>query len=103
MSIGVLAAIAYGILSAIGGIIGYMQARSQVSLISGLVSGVLLLAGGIAQQQGLNWGLPLATIVTLVLIAVFVMRLGKTRKFMPAGLMVIAGVAALIALVAQMR
>lgn len=103
MSIGVLAAIAYGILAAIGGIIGYMQARSQVSLISGLVSGVLLLAGGIAQQQGLSWGLPLATIVTLVLIAVFVMRFVKTRKFMPAGLMVIAGIAALIALIAQTR
>jgi uncharacterized membrane protein (UPF0136 family) len=41
----------------------------------------------------------LATIVAIVLVAVFAVRLSKTRKFMPAGLMVLAGVLTLLSLV----
>ena len=93
------AAIAYGIVALVGGIIGYLQARSQQSLISGTVSGILLLVAGIANALGHGWGTPLATAVTAVLIVVFVLRFQKTRKFMPAGLMVILGVLALLALV----
>jgi uncharacterized membrane protein (UPF0136 family) len=93
------AAIAYGLVALVGGIIGYLQARSQQSLISGTVSGILLLVAGIANALDQEWGTPLATIVTAVLIVVFVLRFQKTRKFMPAGLMVILGVLALLALV----
>ncbi len=95
MSLESLAPIIYGLLAIIGGILGYTKARSQASLISGIVSGVLLLVGGIAHQQGVVWGLPLAAIVSLILVIVFVIRFAKTRKFMPAGLMVIAGVGTL--------
>ncbi|PSP19052.1 MAG: hypothetical protein BRC58_02000 [Cyanobacteria bacterium QS_8_64_29] len=93
------AAIAYGLVALVGGIIGYLQARSQQSLISGTVSGILLLVAGIANALDQEWGTPLATVVTAVLIVVFVLRFQKTRKFMPAGLMVILGVLALLALV----
>jgi uncharacterized membrane protein (UPF0136 family) len=99
--IGTIAAIAYGILALVGGIIGYIQVKSKMSLISGVISGVLLIVGGMAQLQGMTWGSTLAAIVTAVLIVVFVMRLTKTRKFMPAGLMAIAGVFALSALLAD--
>ena len=96
--IGTIAAIAYGILALVGGIIGYVQVKSKMSLISGVISGILLIVSGIAQLQGMTWGGTLAAIVTAVLIVVFVMRLTKTRKFMPAGLMAIAGIFALSAL-----
>jgi uncharacterized membrane protein (UPF0136 family) len=92
----IIAAIAYGILSIIGGIIGYAQAQSKASLISGSISGALLILGGILAQSGISGGLWLAAIVSIALIIVFIVRLSKTRKFMPAGLMIIAGVAALI-------
>lgn len=96
MNLAIVAAIAYGILSIVGGIIGYAQAQSKVSLISGSISGVLLILGGIlALTSGLA-GLWLAAIVTVVLVIVFAVRLFKTRKFMPAGLMIIAGIIALI-------
>jgi uncharacterized membrane protein (UPF0136 family) len=95
MDLTTAAAIAYGILAGIGGILGYTKARSQASLISGLVSGVLLIISGIAHQQGATWGTVLAVVVTIALIITFVIRFFKTRKFMPAGLMVIAGVIAL--------
>ncbi|PZO41785.1 MAG: hypothetical protein DCF17_10230, partial [Shackletoniella antarctica] len=52
MPTGALCAIAYAALSAIGGLIGYAQARSQVSLVSGLVSAALLLTGAWLWQAG---------------------------------------------------
>ncbi|NJO39151.1 MAG: hypothetical protein HC769_08565 [Cyanobacteria bacterium CRU_2_1] len=94
--LGTIAAIAYGILAIVGGVFGYAKAKSKPSLISGLASGILLVIGGIGQQQGTSWGLWLSVIVAVVLIIVFAIRLAKTRKFMPAGLMLIAGIAALI-------
>jgi uncharacterized membrane protein (UPF0136 family) len=100
MNLATVAAIGYGILAVVGGIWGYTKAGSQTSLTSGLISGTLLIVGGFAHQQNLNWGLPLSLGVTLLLIVVFVIRLTKTRKFMPAGLMVVAGVLALLGLTA---
>lgn len=99
MSAGAIAAIAYGLLAFVGGIVGYTKAKSKPSLISGTVSGVLLIMAGIVSSLGLGWGVSLAAIITAVLVIVFVVRLLKTRKFMPAGIMIIAGVAALIVMV----
>ncbi|WP_416673525.1 TMEM14 family protein [Egbenema bharatensis] len=98
MGIRALAAIIYGILSLVGGIIGYAQARSLPSLVAGIISGVLLIIGAIAHQQGAAWGLTLAIVVTIALVITFAVRFWKTRKFMPAGFMCLAGIVALIAM-----
>ena len=100
MSLGIIIALIYGILAVVGGIIGYLKARSLPSLISGIVSGLLLIIGALRAAQGIMSGLWLAKIVALVLVIVFIIRLVKTKKFMPAGLMVIGGVATLIGLFA---
>ena len=102
MNPGVVAAIAYGILAIVGGIIGYVQAKSKASLISGIISGLLLVTAGVMQLQGQGLGLILAIVVTIALIIVFAIRLAKTRKFMPAGLMTALGVAALVVMLKQM-
>ncbi len=39
----IIATLAYGIVSLVGGLIGYFKAGSKVSLISGGISGILLL------------------------------------------------------------
>ena len=96
MSLGLIIALIYGILAIVGGIIGYLTARSKPSLISGIVSGLLLLIGVLRAAQGIASGLWVVKIVTLVLVVVFIIRLIKTKKFMPAGLMEIGGVATLI-------
>ncbi|MEH2419000.1 TMEM14 family protein [Nostoc sp.] len=102
MNLSIIAAFAYGILAIVGGIIGYIQARSRVSLLSGTISGLLLIIGAFFQLQGQTWGSILAVLVTSVLVVVFTIRLVKTRKFMPAGLMTILGMLALGVMVKQM-
>jgi uncharacterized membrane protein (UPF0136 family) len=101
MNLGAISSFAYGILAIIGGIIGYIQATSKVSLISGTGFGLLLLLSSFLQFQGQAWGLILAVVVTSVLVVFFAVRLAKTRKFMPAGLMIILGVVALAMMVNQ--
>lgn len=91
MSLGVIAAIAYGLLAIIGGIVGYTKAKSQISLFAGCGTGILLILGGILQIQGLTWGLIFSIVMSVFLIITFISRLLKTRKFMPSGLMIIAG------------
>lgn len=93
-----IVAIAYGVLALVGGIIGYTQAGSKMSLGSGILSGLLLILGGILIQTVGQSGLILATVVTGGLIVVFVGRWVKTRTFMPAGVMVLAGVGTLAVL-----
>lgn len=95
-----LATIAYGLLSGLGGIWGYIKSNSKPSLISGCLSGILLILAGAMQWQGYSLGLLLGKIIILLLIIVFTIRLVKTKKFMPSGIMLIAGVAALICLFA---
>lgn len=88
----------YAVLSIVGGFIGYKQAGSQVSLISGIISGFLLLVGAYLLYGASPAGPVFSGVVTLALVIVFIVRLVKTRKFMPAGLMIIVGVANLLSL-----
>ncbi|MEO0684386.1 MAG: TMEM14 family protein [Cyanobacteria bacterium J06649_11] len=98
----IIAASLYGILSIIGGIIGYKSAGSKVSLISGTISGLLLIIAAYLQIQGQNVGLILAVIITSLLVIVFAVRLMKTRKIMPAGLMVILGLVTLMVMLSPL-
>ncbi|MGD1914246.1 MAG: TMEM14 family protein [Rivularia sp. (in: cyanobacteria)] len=97
----IIAACAYGALAIIGGIIGYKSAGSKVSLISGTISGLLLLVTAYLQFQGIIWGFNLAVIITSLLVIVFAIRLIKTRKVMPAGLMFVLGLVALVVMLSQ--
>ncbi len=101
INIGIIAAIAYGILAIVGGIIGYTKVGSKISLISGSVSGLLLIISGIIQLIGINWGLIFSIVITTILVITFIIRLVKTRKMMPAGLMILTGIAAVAVMVYQ--
>ena len=94
----IIATVIYGILLLVGGIFGYTKAKSKPSLISRLISGLLLLISGVLQWQQITVGLIVAQVLTLVLAIVFAIRLWKTRKFMPAGLMLVLSVATLVIL-----
>lgn len=98
MNTAILATIAYGIISIIGGISGYIKAKSHISLILGIISGVTLIIAAFIQLQSVPVGVILAQVITLMLVAVFAIRLIKTSKFMPAGLMLFLGIITLICL-----
>lgn len=88
---GIIAAIVYGILTCLGGVIGYLQAGSKVSLISGLVGGILLIIGGLLWLHGSVAGAGMSLGITAALVIVFIRRWMQTRKAMPALLMIAAG------------
>ena len=89
--------IAYGVLVAAGGIFGHVKSQSRPSLIAGSVSGLPLIAAGLLVLMGVAAGAYLGFAVNVLLVVLFGMRFGKTRKFMPSGMMlalsvVVAGV-----------
>ena len=90
-----LALIIYGVIAIVGGIIGFVKSQSKASLVSGSISGVGLLVSGIAAAQNQEWGKIVGMAIATLLIIVFIVRLIKTKKFMPAGLMIIGGIATL--------
>ncbi|MEL6911540.1 MAG: TMEM14 family protein [Cyanobacteria bacterium J06629_2] len=100
MNLAIAATIVYGLLSGLGGIWGYLKSQSKPSLISGCISGILLLVAAVMQIQGASSGLLLSKIIVLLLVVVFAIRLIKTKKFMPSGIMLAAGVVTLSCLFA---
>ena len=79
----------------------YKNAKSKVSLFSGTISGILLLIAGIASFLEQSWGLLLGSAIAAILVIVFIARLWKTQKFMPAGIMIIGGVVVVLLTVGQ--
>lgn len=80
----------YGVLLALGGLIGYFKAGSRPSLIAGSLSAVAAFgAMGLAMGRS-QLGPPLGLLLGIVLFILFGYRYAiKTRKFMPSGLLAI--------------
>ncbi len=89
-------AFAYGILTIIGGLMGYLQAKSTMSLVSGGVSGLLILLSAFALLKGKAFGYYGIIALALLLAVFFGMRFFQGFKFMPAGLMLTLSVITLI-------
>lgn len=102
MNLGIIAAIAYGILAVGGGIMGYVKAKSKISLFAGVSCGIFLIIAGIISWMGMNWGLILASVIATFLVITFISRLIKTGKLMPAALMIAAGVVSVGIMIYQM-
>ena len=85
----------YIVLLLAGGLVGFFKAKSKVSLILSVAFAALLVLTtlrGVFQRPFAN---DLANVILAVLLVVFAMRLAKTKKFMPGGLMLVATIAAL--------
>lgn len=82
----------YIVLLVAGGMVGFFKGKSKVSLIMSVVFAALLslCAAGIIFQYYV------ADILLAALLVVFGLRLAKTRKFMPAGLMLVITLVALL-------
>lgn len=88
----------FGVLTIAGGVMGFVKAKSKASLIAGGISGLVLLACGYLVSSGpfARVGLVVGLVVSLALAGRFVGAFRKSKKFMPAGLMAILGVAGVV-------
>jgi uncharacterized membrane protein (UPF0136 family) len=86
----------YIVLLLVGGLIGFFKGKSKVSLITSAVFAALLAATTLHSVFQTGFARDLANVVLLVLLVVFALRLAKTKKFMPSGLMLVVTLAALV-------
>jgi uncharacterized membrane protein (UPF0136 family) len=97
MNLGPTVLLVYGILMLLGGLMG-ARAGSRVSLIAGVVSGLLLVGAWWLSRTQPTAGLWAGTFITFALCASFAMRLYKTGRFMPSGALLTVSVVALLLL-----
>ncbi len=94
----------FGVLTIVGGVIGYVKAGSLPSIIAGAITGVLLLVAGWILPTNRAVGLAIALIVSILLAVQFVPKLIRTGKMMPAGLMsVLSVIGIVVAIVAWLK
>ncbi len=96
--------IIFGLLTIIGGIIGYASKGSMASIIAGSISGIILLVAAFLLPNNAVLGLALAAVVSILLAGRFVPAFLKTNDWMPAGMMSILSVIGVVmAIVAWMK
>ena len=89
--------VVFGSILVVGGVVGYVKSKSRPSLFMGCGSGVLALLFA-------NYGLKGHDLIALFLLAceavllsaVFYTRFQKTKKFMPAGFLLVLSVVSLV-------
>jgi uncharacterized membrane protein (UPF0136 family) len=86
----------YIVLLLVGGLIGFLKAGSKVSLITSAVFAALLVLTTLRGVFQPAFARDFANIIMAVLLVVFAIRLAKTKKFMPSGLMLVVTIAALV-------
>jgi uncharacterized membrane protein (UPF0136 family) len=98
MSLGQIVLLVYALLMLVGGFIGYRAAGSSASLFAGAGSAVVLAAAWVISRTSPVAGFGLGAVTSLVLAIVFGMRLAKTGKMMPSGMLLVVSVLAFLVL-----
>lgn len=84
-----LTSIVYGSFLVFGGIMGFIGAHSKISLIAGILSGLLVLLSCKVGATNSKAGYLFIASISLVLAEFFLMRFTSSFQFMPAGLMLL--------------
>jgi uncharacterized membrane protein (UPF0136 family) len=87
----------FGLFTIVGGVMGYVKAGSNASLIAGGIAGLLLLVSGYLIMSGKTQpGLILGLVVSIALAGRFLPIFLKTHSIMPAGVTSIMAVIGLV-------
>jgi uncharacterized membrane protein (UPF0136 family) len=88
----------FGAFTVIGGIMGYMKAKSTASLVAGGVSGALLIIAGwlLATQPESPAGLIVGVIVSAALAGRFVPNYLTKKVLFPGGVMALLSIASIV-------
>jgi uncharacterized membrane protein (UPF0136 family) len=96
--------IIFGLLTIVGGVIGYVKAGSTASIIAGSVSGIALIIAAWLLPGNLVLGLAIAGLVSILLAGRFIPAYMKTGQAMPAGLMsALSVIGVIVAIVAWIK
>ena len=85
----------YIVLLVVGGLFGFFKAKSKVSLITSCVAAALLVLAAVPGIFTPQFRGGLADLIMAALLVVFGIRLAKTKKFIPSGLMLVLTLVAL--------
>jgi uncharacterized membrane protein (UPF0136 family) len=85
----------YIVLLLVGGLIGFFKANSKASLISSSVFAALLVLTAVPGVFQPAFARGLVNVLLAALLVVFAIRLARTKKFMPSGLMLVLTIVAL--------
>jgi len=92
----------FGVLMLGGGFMGYAKAGSKMSLIMGIVSSIVIFAGLYLSKSNRQMGYGLISMMSVLLVVTFIIRLVKTGSFMPSGMLVILSIIAVIVSIKQL-
>jgi len=96
--------IIFGLLTIVGGVIGYVKAGSTASIVAGSISGIALIVAAYLLPGNVAFGLIIAGVVSVALAGKFIPDFMKTGKVMPAGLMAILSlIGVIMAIVAWIK
>ena len=93
----------YALLVFLGGVVGYVNAASRMSLVMGSVFGLLVLGCAFALYKAKKAALWFALGLVFLLDAFFTFKFAKNPQFFPSGLFSFLSLAALMTLVVQLR
>lgn len=94
-------ALVFGLFTLIGGVMGFVKAGSKASLISGGISGLLILACTYGLWQNQPWGFWGLLAISLILETMFGKKFAKTKAVMPAGIMILLSSVTIVMLMLQ--
>jgi uncharacterized membrane protein (UPF0136 family) len=96
--------IVFGVLTILGGIVGYVKAGSVASIIAGSITGVLLLVAAFVLPEHRMVGFATALIVSLLLAGQFIPKFLQTGRVMPAGIMsVLSAIGVIVVILAWVK
>lgn len=93
----------YGLLIALGGLMGYVKGGSIISLVSGASFGASLLICAHFISRGKIAAQYVALVLTFLLDGIFTFRFAKTLHFFPAGFLSLFSLAVLIVIALKIR
>ena len=88
--------IVFAVLTVVGGFIGYVKAKSVVSLIAGLVSGALLVTASLLLPNRPEIAYTMAIIVSVLLAGKFVPDFIHKKAVVPGGLMALLSLVSIV-------
>ena len=98
MSLGQIVLLVYALLMLVGGFMGYKAAGSSASLFAGAGSAVVLAVAWAISRTAPAAGFGLGALTSLALAVVFCIRLAKTGKMMPSGMLLVVSILSFLVL-----